>query len=308
MSQMFSTQTAFQDGVVKIAGRYRNFVVSSLRDSGLKLHRFEQQFPDRFHDFGFSAGACIVGSAGMTVRGKVPFICGSAILLASRCYEYIRNSICHPHVNVKLIGTQSGFSLSHDGGSVQACEDLALMRALPQMKVFSPTDYWETIRILEFVAGDYGPAYIRLSGVEVPEIYDQSFVFHPSQGSVLQEGHTVVLCATGTMVSAAMATAKILVEKGISTAVVAFTTLKPFDGSVLDQFLPRAKLLVAVEEHSVIGGLGSAVLEFFHGKLPCVFHRIGVPDCFGESGVLDDLYRVTGLTPETIGAQIQKLL
>lgn len=308
MSQTFSTQTAFQDGIVKIAGRYRNFVISALRDSGLKLHRFEQQFPDRFYDFGFSAGACVVGSAGMTVRGKVPFVCGSATLLTGRCYEYIRNSICHPHINVKLIGTQSGFSLSHDGGSVQASEDLALMRALPQMKVFSPADYWETIRVLEFVAGDYGPAYIRLSGIIVPEIYDQSFVFHPSQGRVLQEGNSVVLCATGTMVSVAIAAAKILAQKGTSTAVVAFTTLKPFDGSVLDRFLPQAKLLITLEEHSVIGGLGSAIGEFFYGKLPCPLHKIGIPDCFGESGALDDLYRVTGLTPETIGAQIQKLL
>lgn len=308
MSQMLSTQTAFSDAIVKLSSRFRSTVVCAVRDTGLKLQRFEQQFPERFYDFGFSDAACVGASAGMTVRGRVPFVCANALALTGRCYEMVRNSVCYPNLNVKFIGTYAGFSLAQDGGSMQACEDLALMRVLPQMKVFSPADYWEALRIFEFLASDYGPAYVRLSSISVPEIYDQSFVFQEQKAKILREGSTVALFATGTMVSIALGTADFLEKKGISTTVVDVATLKPLDVGLVQEIAQKVKILVTVEEHSVIGGLGAALLDVFDGKLPCHFQRIGLQDCFGESGTLADLYKVSGLHAESIGAQIQKLL
>lgn len=308
MTQLLSTHTAFSDGILKIVGRFRNVVLCTVRDHGLKLQRFEQQFTDRFYDFGFSDGACVIGSAGMTVRGKTPFVCAPAVTLTGRCYEFIRNSVCHSNVNVKFIGTQSGFSLSQDGGSVQTYDDLALMRMLPQMKVFSPSDYWEALRMMEFMASDYGPSYMRLSSFAVPEIYNQSFLFHPEKGSLLRQGDAVTLCATGTMVSVSLQTADFLEKRGISANVVAISTLKPFSLDFMRDVLQKTKHLVVIEEHSVIGGLGSVILEAFSGKIPCFVHRIGLEDCFGESATKEDLYRVSGLVPESIGAKIEKLL
>ncbi len=263
---------------------------------------FADKYPERFFNFGLAEANMMCAAAGMAHSGLVPFASTFALFGAGRAYEQIRNSIAYVGANVKLGLSHSGLSVGEDGGSHQSVEDIALMRVLPGMTIFVPCDPLETRKAVFAAAAIHGPVYIRVARPVVESLTADDTPFVPGKANVMRQGSDVCIMATGLMVGEALKAAEILEATGIHAAVVNFHTIKPLDESCVLEMAEKCGAIVTAEEHSIIGGLGSAVAEVLAGRSNAKFSRVGIEDRFGVSGKPADLFAEFGLTPAHIAA------
>ena len=272
-----------------------------------KTKRFGTVFPNRFFDFGVAEANMMGAAAGFATCGKIVFASTFAVFATGRCYDQIRQSIAYPNLNVKIVATHAGISVGGDGASHQMLEDIALMRVLPNMVVVTPTDATEIEDIIPQIAKHQGPCYVRMGRADSPVIFEKHGDFTLGKAKILEDGNDVTLIGTGTMVSETLKARKLLKKDKIDARVIIIHTLKPIDQDTLKKAARETGCIVTAEEHSIIGGLGSAVSEALD-MYPVPLKRIGVPDVFGESGEAQDLVKKYGLTAENIGEAARELV
>lgn len=273
-----------------------------------KTNDFKKVFPERFFNMGIAEQNLLGTAAGFAAAGKIPFASSFAVFAVGRAYDQIRNSIAYPKLNVKIAATHAGLTVGEDGGSHQMLEDIALMRALPNMTVIVPADGVETKQVIMAAAAYDGPVYIRLGRPKVPVLFDESYQFEIGKGVVLKDGADVTLVAAGIMVSKAMEAAEALAADGISAAVVNISTIKPLDQQLIIEMAQKTGAMVTCEEHNIYGGLGSAVAEVLVEHCPVPMARVGVEDSFGESGLPDELLEKYGLTAANIADKAKAVI
>ena len=279
-----STRQAYGEALAKLGKENENVVVleADLSKSTMTAY-FKKEFPERHINVGIAEADLIGTAAGFATTGKIPFASTFALFAAGRAYDQIRNSVAYPKLNVKICPTHAGVSLGEDGGSHQSVEDIALMRAIPGMVVLSPADAVETEKMI-FAAAEYeGPVYVRLGRLNIPVLFDDNYKFEIGKAVTLTEGNDVAILATGLMVYEATEAAKQLAEQGIKARVVNVSTIKPLDEETILKAAKECKFIVTSEEHSVIGGLGSAVSEFLSENHPTKVIKHGIQDVFGQS-------------------------
>ncbi|WP_297520200.1 transketolase family protein [uncultured Clostridium sp.] len=310
MMAKIATREAYGKALVELGSVNDKVVVLDADLSkSTKTADFSKQFPERFINMGIAEANMMCVAAGMSTCGKIPFVSTFAMFAAGRAFEQVRNSICYPNLNVKICATHAGLTVGEDGASHQAIEDLALMRAIPNMTVISPSDSIETEAVIKAIAEYNGPCYVRLGRVGVNVINDNAdYKFEIGKGIELRKGTDVTIVATGIMVDEALAAEAILKEEGISANVINIHTLKPLDTDLLVKAAKTTKTIVTVEEHNIIGGLGSAVSEAICEVFPVPVIKVGVQDTFGESGQPAELLKAYGLTPEKIVEAVKKAI
>ena len=306
MNTLTETRFAYGEALVELGKRRAEVVVldADLYKS-TRTVLFRDAFPHRFFDVGISEADMVSTAAGMAASGFIPYCNSFAMFITGICYMPIRTQIAYPSLPVKLIGSSYGLTQGPDGASHQSLEDMALMRALPNMIVVSPTDDIETRQATLALADWSGPAYMRLGRYPTPRLFGADYHFEVGKAKRLREGNEVVIFATGHSVAKALAAAEDLVHDGVEAGVVNVSTIKPLDEVLVKDAAAQAVLVVTVEEHSIIGGLGSAVAECLAETRPATpLLRLGVRDCFGESGLADELLEKHRLQPKGIRASI----
>lgn len=273
-----------------------------------KSVEFKKVAPERFFDMGIAEGDMIGTAAGLATCGKIPFASTFAMFAAGRAFEQIRNSVAYPNLNVKIAATHAGITVGEDGGSHQAIEDIALMRSIPNMVVINPSDASEAKQAIISAVEYNGPVYIRLGRAATPDIHDENYKFEIGKGEVLKEGSDIGIIATGIMVAKALEAAEELSKEGINAEVVNISTIKPLDEKLVKEIAAKTKNIITAEEHSIIGGLGSAVCEVLSETRDVVVRRIGVKDVFGQSGTPAELLKHYGLTTEDLVVNSKELL
>ena len=273
-----------------------------------KTNDFKKVYPERFFNLGIAEQNLLGTAAGFAAAGKIPFASSFAVFAVGRAYDQIRNSIAYPNLNVKIAATHAGLTVGEDGGSHQMLEDIALMRAVPNMTVIVPADGVETRQVVMAAAEHQGPVYIRLGRPKVPVLLGDDYKFEIGKGVVLKEGTDVTIVATGILVSAALEAAEMLAKEGVSAEVINIHTIKPLDEEVILASAKKTGKVVTAEEHSVIGGLGSAVCECLSEKYPVPVKKIGVYDEFGESGSAAALIEKYGFDGKGVYASVKEFL
>ncbi len=307
--EKIATRVAYGNALVKLGERNRDIVVldADLAKSTNTI-KFKHKFPERFFDMGIAEADMMGTAAGLAASGKIAFASTFAIFATGRAWEQIRNTICYANLNVKVAASHAGIGVGPDGSSHQAIEDIALMRAIPNMKVVVPADAVETEKAVEVLAETPGPAYLRLGRSGVPVIYDQDYEFELGRASLLMEGSDVSIIATGAMVQVAIAASELLLRDSISARVINMSTIKPIDREMLMSAAGETGAIVTVEEHNIIGGLGSAVAEVICETVPTPVFRVGMNDVFGQSGEPDGLCAYYGLTAGHVAEAARKAL
>ncbi len=303
-----ATRDAYGKALVELGGINDKVVVLDADlAAATKTGMFKKEYPEKFFDCGIAESNMMGIAAGLASTGYTVFASTFAMFAAGRAYEQVRNSIAYPHLNVKIGATHAGISVGEDGASHQCCEDIALMRAIPGMTIINPADDVET-RAAVLAAAEYeGPVYMRFGRLAVPRIFDEDYKFEWGKAVVLNEGTDVTICATGLMVGEAIEAQKILAEEGISAEVINVHTIKPLDAETILKSADKTGAIVTAEEHSVIGGLGSAVSEVVcenGAKIPVV--KLGVNDVFGKSGPAVELLHIYGLDAQNIVEKAKK--
>lgn len=296
-----ATRDAYGAGLVKLAEKYNDFVVldADLAEA-TKTIVFKKKFPERFYDCGIAEQNMISIAAGIAATGKKVICSSFAMFAAGRAFEQVRNAVCYPHLNVIVAATHAGISVGEDGATHQCCEDIALMRTLPGMTIINPADAVESEKALEAAYNHDGPVYLRFGRLPVPVIFDDDYKFEIGKGVELKEGNDVTIVATGLMVNEALVAYDILKEQGISARVINMATIKPLDTEILLKAAKETGAIVSAEEHSVIGGMGSAISELLSENYPVPVLKLGVNDCFGQSGPANDLLDLYGLRGKNI--------
>ena len=279
-----STRQAYGEALVKLGKEKKDVVVleADLSKSTMTVF-FKKEFPERHINVGIAEADLMGTAAGFATTGKIPFASTFAHFAAGRAFDQIRNSIVYPKLNVKICPTHAGISLGEDGGSHQSVEDMALMRSLPGMVVLSPADAVETEKAVMAAAKYEGPVYIRLGRLNIPVLFDDSYNFEIGKSVTLTEGNDVAIIATGLMVYEAVESAKLLEKEGIKARVINMSTIKPLDNEAVLKAAKECKFIVTSEEHSVVGGLGSAVSEYLSEVYPVKVIKHGIYDVFGQS-------------------------
>jgi transketolase len=304
-----ATRDAYGKALLELGKRRDNIVVLDADLSGsTKTSKFAQAFPHRFFNIGIAEQDMIGTAGGLALTGKVPFASTFAIFETGRAWEQVRQTICYSYLNVKLVSTHAGITVGEDGASHQALEDIALMRVLPDMTVIVPADAIETEQVVNAVAEYPGPVYVRLGRAKTPVILPEDYAFRIGKAYIFHIGRDANILATGTMVSIALEAKVQLQADGLDVGVINVSTIKPLDGAAILEAAGASGLIVTAEEHSIIGGLGSAVCEFLSAERPVTVKRIGVRDTFGRSGKPDELMKLYGLTAEEIVATIKTSL
>ena len=300
-----STRVAYGEALVKLGKVNKDVVVleADLSKSTMTAY-FKKEFPERHINVGIAEADMIGTAAGIATTGKIPFASTFAHFAAGRAFDQIRNSVAYPQLNVKICPTHAGVSLGEDGGSHQSVEDVALMRAIPGMVVLSPADAVETEKMV-FAAAEYkGPVYVRLGRLNIPVLFDENYKFEIGKAATLREGNDVAILATGLMVSEALEAAKLLEEKEIKARVVNVSTIKPLDTETVLKAAKECKFIVTSEEHSVIGGLGSAVSEYLSEVHPAKVVKHGIQDVFGQSADGETMLTNYGLRAKDIAETV----
>lgn len=299
--QAVATRDAYGAALAELGKRNEKVVVLDADLSGsTKTAKFAKIFPERFFNMGISEADMVNTAAGLSLTGKIPFASTFAVFETGRAWEQIRQTICYSHLNVKLVATHSGITVGEDGASHQALEDIAIMRVLPEMVVIAPSDGYETQQVINEIAEYYGPVYVRLGRAKVPAVLPSNYKFKIGKAYKFNIGRDVNIIANGIMVSAALQARDILSKKGIDAGVINMATIKPLDAEAVLEAAENSKLIVTAEEHSIIGGLGSAVSEFLSENHPMPVRRIGTRDTFGCSGKPDELLKLFHLTADDI--------
>ena len=310
LGDMIATRDSYGNALVELGKEHDNLVVLDADlAAATKTVTFKKAFPERHIDCGIAESNMAGIAAGMSSSGYVPFMSSFAMFAAGRAFEQVRNSIGYPHLNVKIGATHAGISVGEDGATHQCNEDLALMREIPGMVVINPCDDVEA-RAAVKAAYDYvGPVYMRFGRLALPVINDEeTYKFEIGKGITLREGKDVTIIATGLCVSESLKAADILKEQGIDAMVINIHTIKPIDEELVIKGAKATGRVFTVEEHSIIGGLGSAVAEVLSEKCPTKHTRIGVNDTFGESGPAKELIKKYKLDAEGIYKQIKEKL
>ena len=263
--------------------------------------------PEHHFNMGIAEGNMMAVAAGMAASNKVVYASSFAMFAAGRAFEQIRNSICYPNLNVKVCATHAGITVGEDGASHQCIEDIALMRSIPNMKVFVPCDQYQAKAIVKAVADIAGPCYVRLGRGAVEDVYDENYKFELGKGKVLREGQKIALVATGMMVQEALKAADILSKEGILVTVVDMPCIKPIDEELIEK-IAKSHEIITCEEHNVYGGLGSAVSEVTSKKSPVRMEMMGMQDTFGESGTPNELLAKYGLNADHIVEKVKECL
>jgi transketolase len=306
---MIATREAYGRALVKWGEKNPDIVVldADLAKS-TKTIKFKERFPERFFDMGIAEADMMGTAAGLAAAGKVAFASTFAIFATGRAWEQIRNSICYTNLNVKIAASHAGIAVGPDGSSHQAIEDIAIMRVIPNMKVVVPADGVETEKAVETLIETPGPAYLRLGRSGVPVIYDGNHVFRLGKASVLRPGKDVTIMAIGAMVRIAEEAAEILAGEAIEVRILNMSSVKPIDKEAIEAAAIETGAIVTAEEHSVIGGLGSAVAETVCEISPTPVVRVGVKDQFGRSGEAGELMAAYGLTAEKVATAAREAI
>ncbi|HHP51157.1 MAG TPA: transketolase family protein [Moorella mulderi] len=294
--QKIATREAYGRALVQLGHQDPRVVVldADLSRSTMTVY-FAREFPHRFFNMGVAEQSLMGTAAGLALCGKIPFASTFAVFASGRAYDQIRNGIAYPALNVKIAATHGGLSVGEDGASHQALEDITLMRVIPNMTVIVPADAEETRQAVFAAARHEGPVYLRLGRLPVPVIYEEEYVFQIGRAHILREGEDAAIIACGLMVHEALRAAEELDSLGFKVLVVNMSTIKPLDREAVLR-AARTGAVVTAEEHSVIGGLGSAVAEVLAQELPTPMAMVGVKDTFGESGKPQELLEKYGLT------------
>lgn len=302
-----ATREAYGQTLVELIQNENVVVLDADLANATKTVEFKKKCPERFFDMGIAEQDMVSTAAGFSISGKIPFVSSFAIFAAGRAFEQIRNSVCYPRLNVKIAATHAGVTVGEDGGTHQAVEDIALMRSIPNMVVLNPADDVEAKAIIHAAVEYNGPVYIRLGRAATPTIHNDNYKFEIGKGEILLEGKDVAIVATGIMVAKALEAAEKLKKDGISATVINIATIKPLDKElIINAAKKNGKVLVA-EEHSVIGGLGSAICEVLSQGFPVKTKLIGINDMFGKSGTPNELLEYYGLTAENIFRSVKEL-
>ena len=299
-----ATREAYGETLKELGAQIPEIVVLDADlSASTKTAVFAKAFPDRFFDTGIAEGNMMSVAAGLAASGKIPFASTFAVFGAGRAYEQIRNSICYPNLNVKVAVTHAGLTVGEDGATHQMLEDIALMRALPNMTVVVPADAAET-----WAASYQGPVYIRMGRAKVEDVISPDAEFVPGKSTTLADGSDVTIMACGIMTQQALQAAKMLAEEGISARVINMSSIKPIDEAAIVKAAKETGAIVTCEEHTVMGGLGSAVAEVVVRQCPVPMAMVGTEDVFGQSGKASEVLKVYGLTPEHIALEAKKLV
>ncbi len=266
--------------------------------SATKTNLFGKEFPNRFFDMGIAEQNMISTAAGMATCGKIPYASTFAVFAAGRAYDQIRNSVCYPKLNVKICATHAGITVGEDGATHQMIEDISLMRTLPNMTVISTSDDIQTKWAVKEISKINGPVYLRLSRLATPVIYDENQKFEIGKAVQIGEGTDATIFATGVTVSEALKAQEELKIKGIDVRVVDIHTIKPIDRDIIVKCAKETKRLISIEDHNIIGGLGSAISEVLTDEYPIKLTRLGINDTFGKSGKATELMKYFGITDE----------
>jgi transketolase len=297
-----ATRESYGEAITELAEKYPQLVVLDADlAAATKTGIFKKKYPERFFDCGIAECNMMGVAAGLANTGKIPFASTFAMFAAGRAFEIIRNSIGYPHLNVKIGATHAGISVGEDGATHQCNEDIALMRTIPGMTIINPADDVEAKAAVEAAIKFEGPVYMRFGRLAAPVFNDKdNYKFELGKGITLKEGNDVTIIATGLMVSKAIEAAEKLKADGIDARVINIHTIKPIDRDIIAKAAKETKFIVTVEEHSIIGGLGSAVSEVVTETNPCKVVKIGVNDEFGYSGPAVDLLEKFGLSVDNI--------
>ncbi len=292
-----SIRSAFGKTLERLGHSNKNIVVL---DADLacstQTQIFAKSFPERFFDCGIAEQDMIATAAGLASAGKIPFAASFAMFATGRTYDQIRNSICYPEFNVKIVGTHGGVTVGEDGASHQALEDVALMRGLPHMTVIVPADCRECEQVIEYAASNYGPMYIRIPRTNVCDIFDDNYKFDVASAKVIEDGTDATVITNGETLAEVIDACRQLQKEGYSIRILHMPVVKPVDVEAVVESAQKTGLVITVENHSVIGGLGSAVCEVLSEYFPSKVRRIGVNDRFGQSGKADFLLDYYGLS------------
>lgn len=305
-----ATREGYGDGLVEAGQEFDNLVVldADLAEA-TKTCVFKKAFPDRHIDCGIAESNMMGVAAGLAATGKVPFASSFAMFTAGRAFEQVRNSIGYPHLNVKIGATHAGISVGEDGATHQCNEDIALMRTIPGMVIINPSDYVEAKEAVKAVCKYDGPCYLRFGRLAVPVINDrEDYKFEIGKAVTLREGKDVTIIASGLTVSASLEAAELLAKDGIEAKVINMHTIKPIDAEAVIEAAKQTGKVVTVEEHSVIGGLGSAVCDVLAENYPVKVKKIGINDKFGESGPAAELVKKYGLDGESIYKTVKEFV
>lgn len=302
-----ATRAAYGEAIAELVQENKNVVVLDADLAGsTKSGEAKKVCPERHFDMGIAEGNMMAVAAGMAASGKIPFASTFAVFATGRAYDQVRNSICYPNLNVKICATHAGITVGEDGASHQALEDIALMRAIPNMHVFQPCDGPEAKAIVKAVANIDGPCYVRLGRLAVESVNDpETYTYEYGKGIVMQKGEKVAIVATGMMVQEALEAAK---ELDFDPTVVNINTIKPIDADLIKELAKTHDAIVTVEEHNVIGGLGGAVAEVLASETNrCPQYMLGVQDTFGQSGTPAELLDHYGLNAKHIAEYVKNL-
>lgn len=309
MADKMATRQAYGEALVEIGEKNKNLIVmdADLSKSTMTAS-FGKAYPERFFNMGIAEQNMYGVAAGMAASGKTVVASTFAMFATGRAFEIIRNSICYPKLNVKICATHAGVTVGEDGASHQAIEDISLMRSIPEMTVLNPSDGVSAKKAIEAAVNMQGPCYVRLGRASVPVVYDDSLDFQIGKGITVRDGKDVTVIATGIMVNEAIIAAEQLAGEGIDVRVIDIHTIKPIDEEIIIKAAEETKGLVTAEEHSVIGGLGSAVAEVTAKAAPAKIKMIGIQDRFGQSGKPNQLMEEYGITAADIVKACRELV
>lgn len=305
-----ATRESFGEALVEIAKSNNNVVVLDADlATATKTQIFKNAFPDRFFDCGISECNMIGVGAGLSTMGKIPFVASFAMFSAGRGFEQIRNSIAYPNLNVKIAGSHAGISVGEDGATHQCCEDIALMRSIPNMSILNPCDHYEMQEAVKYASVHKGPMYIRLCRLAIESVNNNDdYKFEFGKGIQLKDGSDITLIATGLPVKSTLSAANLLKKDGIDARVINIHTIKPIDKDIILKAAYETNQIFTIEEHNIIGGLGEAVCSVVCENHPVKVTRIGINDQFGQSGAANELLKYYKLDVDGIYSSIKNNL
>ncbi len=303
-----ATRQSYGEALLELGKKNKNVVVLDADLSGAtKTDLFAKEFQDRFLDMGIAENNMFATAAGLATCGKIPYSSTFAVFAAGRSYDQIRNSICYPKLNVKICSTHCGVTVGEDGATHQMIEDISLMRTLPNMTVISPSDDVQTKWAIEKIADIDGPVYVRLARMKTPIIYEENQTFEIGKAVQIGEGTDATVFATGVTVAEAIKAQEELKQQGIDIRVVDIHTIKPIDREMIIKCAKETNKLISIEDHNIIGGLGSAISEVLTEEYPCKLLRLGIKDTFGKSGKAEELMQHFGITAKNIIDEIKNI-
>lgn len=299
-----ATRQSYGEALAKLGEEKENIVVLDADlSTATKTNIFAKKFPERFFNMGIAEQDMVSTAAGMSTMGKIPFLSTFAVFAAGRAYDQIRNSICYPKLNVKICATHAGITVGEDGATHQMLEDISIMRTLPNMIVISPSDDIQTKWAIKEAAKIKGPVYVRLSRLATPEIYNIDSKFEFGKGIQFGDGTDGTVIATGVTVAEALKAKEELENKGINIRVIDIHTIKPIDKDIIVKAAKETNKIITIEDHSIIGGLGTTVCEVLSENYPTKVIRMGIKDRFGTSGKAEELMKYFNITSEDIVKQ-----